>query len=132
MGNVAIKKVNYEDVQSSMGVALLISVFGNEEQSVLIEGTIRCEDEVAAVEDAIKRKFPIIVYGRHANDEKALAKCVQLMSLGSNAYLYGGGLFEWLLLQDVYGAELFLTNGTTIDHLQYKAPSILSKRYLMN
>ena len=130
MGNASIKRVNFEDVQ--MRGALLISVLPNDDQSVLIDGTVRSGEEVAAVEDAIKRKIPIIVYGRHANDEAAQAKYAQLCTLGSTAYLYGGGLFEWLLMQEVYGTDLFPTSGSTLDHLKYKAPSLFSKRYLTN
>jgi rhodanese-related sulfurtransferase len=131
MGNTPPKYVSYEDVQAVHGTALLISVLNNSDQSVLIAGTVPSNEEVAAVEDALKRKFPIIVYGRNANDTAALTKCAQLQSLGSTPYLYAGGLFEWLLLQDVYGDDVFLTEGKTVDLLRYRPPSVLSKRYLM-
>jgi len=124
MGNASPQRVSFEDVQQ--GSALLINVLANTEQSVLIAGTVKSTEEVAAVEDALKRKFPIIVYGKNANDEAAMAKCAQLQSLGSRPYLYSGGLFEWLLLQDIYGAELFPTDGTTVDLLKFR-PSKLMK-----
>ena len=130
MGNAPPKQVNFEDVQQK-GAALLISVLDNSDQSVLIANTVQSSDEVVAVEDALRRKIPIIVYGRHASDAAALAKCAQLHALGSRPYLYAGGLFEWLLLQDVFGAELFPTTGNTIDLLRYKAPATF-KLYLTN
>lgn len=132
MGNTPIQRANFEDVQSAQETALLISVFATDEQSVLIAGTIRINDEVAAVEDALKRKIPIIVYGRNVDDITAITKCAQLQSLGSKPYLYAGGLFEWLLLQDVYGNELFPTTNITVDLLRYKPKSTLMKRYLTN
>ena len=125
-------RANFEDVQSAQETALLISVFTTDEQSILIAGTIRINDEVAAVEDALKRKIPIIVYGKNVDDLAAIAKCSQLQSLGSKQYLYAGGLFEWLLLQDIYGNELFPTTNITVDILRYKPKSLLMKRYLTN
>jgi len=133
MGNAQPLRVNFEDVQAvQQGTALLINVLDNSDQSVLIAGTVKTTEEVAAVEDALRRKFPIIVYGKHANDLAAIAKCAQLHSLGSRPYLYTGGLFEWLLLQDIYGAEAFPTMGKTVDLLRYKPPTVMSKRYLTN
>ena len=35
-------------------------------------------------------------------------------------YIYSGGLFEWLLLQDVYGKDEFPTMGCELDILKYK------------
>jgi len=131
MGNTQIQRVNFEDVQAAQqGSALLINVLDNADQSVLIAGTVSTNEEVESVEDALRRKFPIIVYGRNANDEAVYAKMNQLKSLGAKPYLYTGGLFEWLLMQDIYGQELFPTKGNTVDLLQYKPSTILSKRYL--
>ena len=39
---------------------------------------------------------------------RILKKYRQLVDLGfSNVYIYTGGLFEWLLLQDIYGSTNF-------------------------
>jgi rhodanese-related sulfurtransferase len=131
MGNAPPLRVNFEDVQAvQQGAALLINVLHQDDQAVLIAGTVKPCDEVEAVNDALRRKFPIIVYGRHANDLAAEAKCAQLASLGSRPYLYAGGLFEWLLLQDVFGAEQFPTTGTKLDILEYMPSVVLTKRYL--
>ena len=41
-----------------------------------------------------------------------------------------GGLFEWLLLQDIFGKELFLTNKKNkekeVDILRYKPHPVLN------
>jgi len=41
----------------------------------------------------------------------------------ANLYVYIGGLFEWLLLQDIYGDEEFPTTSKIIDILKYKGTS---------
>ena len=45
-----------------------------------------------------------------------------------NVYIYLGGLFEWLLLQDIYGRDLFKTTKNELDILKYKPDSILQER----
>jgi hypothetical protein len=45
-------------------------------------------------------------------------------------YVYIGGLFEWLLLQDIYGDEEFPTTAKIIDILKYKGTSHIS--YISN
>ena len=65
--------------------------------------------------------MPIIVYGTNACDETVQKKCQQLLGLGfQNIYVYPGGMFEWLLLQDIYGEDLFPTIGVCKDLLEYK------------
>ena len=69
----------------------------------------------------------IIIYGKNSNDETPIKKCEQLLELGfSNIYIYAGGLFEWLLLQDIYGSELFPTTTKQNDLLKYKSQKILN------
>ena len=44
-----------------------------------------------------------------------------MQALGfTNIALYLGGLFEWLLLQDIFGFDNFPTTTKTIDILKYK------------
>ena len=131
MGNAPLQRVNFEEVQAAQqGAALIINVLHEDDQAVLIAGTVKPCDEVDAVNDALRRKFRIIVYGRHANDTAAEAKCAQLHALGARPYLYGGGLFEWLLLQDIFGAEQFPTTGTKLELLDFITKMVLTKRYL--
>ena len=54
-------------------------------------------------------------------DASTTKKYEQLISLGlKNVYVYGGGLFEWLLLQDIYGDESFPTTSKDLDILKYR------------
>ena len=55
----------------------------------------------------------------------------QLVKLGfSKVFIYPGGIFEWLCLQDIYSDENFPTNKKELDILKYKPDSILNKLYL--
>ena len=73
----------------------------------------------------------MIVYGKNCNDENIYKKYSQLTSLGFyNVYIYIGGLFEWLLLQDIYGENEFPTTKKELDLLKYKPTKILSIQYL--
>ena len=54
-------------------------------------------------------------------DPKIHTKYSQLSQYGLfNIKLYIGGLFEWLLLQEVYGSILFPTTSSELDILKYK------------
>jgi hypothetical protein len=60
-------------------------------------------------------------------------KYQQLASLGfQNVYAYMGGIFEWLLLQDIYGHEIFPTSKKELDLLRYKPPPLLNISLLTN
>jgi len=43
-----------------------------------------------------------------------------------NIYVYLGGIFEWLLLQDIYGDEEFPTTSKIIDILKYSGQNKVS------
>jgi hypothetical protein len=133
MGNAPlIRRASFEDVQYAIqGKCLLISVLGDHEQSVLVKGTVPASDEVRLVEDALSHKREILVYGLHSSDARVLAKCEQIIKLGGQPVAYVGGLFEWLLLQDIYGTDSFPTMGFTLDHLHFKPNNVLSVQYLM-
>jgi hypothetical protein len=63
----------------------------------------------------------MIVYGMHACDPTPETKHAQLRALGfSRAVIYPGGMFEYLLLQDVFGATMFPTRGRELDILRYR------------
>jgi len=49
-----------------------------------------------------------------------------------NIYIYPGGIFEWLCLQDIYGDELFPTTKKELDILKYKPRSKLNNLYITN
>jgi len=131
MGNIPIQRINFEDMQlAQKNDSLIISTLPSSEQGVLIANTISWEKEIKAVELAITKKHSVFVYGRHSNDETIYSKYEQIRKLGGKVYLYTGGLFEWLLLQDIYGYSEFPTTTKTLDLLKYKPPTLLNTKYL--
>jgi hypothetical protein len=49
----------------------------------------------------------------------------ELVQLGFyQVYIYTGGLFEWMLLQDIYGADDFPTTKKELDILKYKGNKV--------
>ena len=127
MGNspAVMRRINFEDMQTSLKQesTLIINTLESNNQSCLITGTVNVEAEISILNEALQKNkdFRIVLYGLNAADISTTKKYEQLYSLGfSNVYLYGGGLFEWLLLQDVFGVEAFPTSITNPDLLKYK------------
>ena len=125
MGNVQSKHIGFEAMQGAMRSQKNIIHVMEEAEPVLIAGTVPAAEEVAAVELAIKKKEAIIVYGKNCCDPRVDSKCAQLLKLGGNVSVYRGGLFEWLLLQDYYGAEFFPTTAAPTDLLKYSLKAAL-------
>tara|TARA_B100000035_G_scaffold276217_1_gene253718 strand:+ start:3012 stop:3422 length:411 start_codon:yes stop_codon:yes gene_type:complete len=136
MGNEqsCINKVNFEDIKKvDKNDYILINTLHSSNQQCLIVNTIPIDKEVQVVEKAIKEKKIIIIYGKNTNDYTIYKKYNQLVSMGhKNTYLYCGGLFEWLLLQDIYGGEQFKTTSNQLDILKYKSDSDLNKLLIKN
>ena len=132
MGNQIIKKVSFQDIQYAQtnDRILIISTLPEQEQSILIYKTSPISAEIHEVENAIKSKNTIIIYGKNGNDETIYFKYNQISKLGGIVYLYIGGLFEWLLLQDIYGHENFKTTNKTLDILKFKPNNVLNTKYL--
>ena len=127
MGAVpSIKRANFETVQNILENkaphCLLISVFPENEQNCLISDTLSPKREAATINQCIGGSHcQIIIYGRNSTDKRIYDKYQQLSQLGLlNVYLYAGGLFEWLLLQDIYGADQFPTTTRELDILKYR------------
>lgn len=133
-----IKKVNYDDVKLSINNNdyLLINTLPNYQQDCLIYNTINFSSEEQIINNLLSNDInkSIIIYGKNSNDETVYKKYKQLIDLGFiNVYIYLGGLFEWLLLQDIYGRELFKTTKNELDILKYKPDSILQeKRFILH
>ena len=136
MGNEqsCINKVNFEDIKKvDKNDYILINTLHSSNQQCLIVNTIPIDKEVQVVEHAIKQKKTIIIYGKNTKDNTIYKKYNQLVSMGhKNTYLYCGGLFEWLLLQDIYGGEQFKTTSNQLDILKYKSDSDLNKLLIKN
>ena len=136
MGNQqSIKKINFEDMQLAIqNKYIIINTMTMNEQDVLIEGTVNPESESDILNDCLKKgktNIHIIIYGKNSNDETTFKKYEQLLGLGFlNSYLYSGGLFEWLLLQDIYGDENFHTTKKTLDILKFRPRQLLNIRLL--
>jgi len=134
MGNSqSIQKINYEDVQyiiKNTENHLLINTLNENEQECLIPNTININKEVELINKFIKtgnKEVKIIIYGKNCNDEKIFTKYNQLNSLGFyNIYIYTGGIFEWLMLQDIYGLNEFPTTKIELDILKYKPNKVLN------
>ena len=143
---VSISKVNYEDMQcvcrtantmqqheysnyyTSSHSRLLINTLPPGMQGCLIPGTIPIDEEEVAINTMLSspdgKNREIIVYGKNANDDTVYKKYQQLIGLGfRNVCVYPGGMFEWLLLQDIYGAASFPTTSKELDLLKYKPPN---------
>ena len=139
MGNTqSIRKINFEDIQiviKNPDIYLLINTLSESEQYCLIKNTVNISDEEMLINKYLHSPtgIRIIVYGKNSNDEKIYKKYQQLLSLGfCHVFIYMGGLFEWLLLQDIYGTEEFPTTSKQLDVLKYKPVSMLNRILLEN
>lgn len=130
-------KINYEDIQYILKHPeghLLINTLSNSEQNCLITNTININAEENIINNLIKtgnKSIKIVIYGKNSNDEKVYNKYNQLSSLGFyNVFIYTGGLFEWLMLQDIYGENEFPTTKKELDILKYKSNKVLNVQLL--
>jgi len=129
-------KIGFEDVNYAIqhpDTHLIINTLTANNQECLIKTTISLEIEERTINDILQKYAQkdkrIIIYGKNSADETTEHKYRQLQSLGfSEIYVYGGGIFEWVLLQDIYGQDEFPTTKTVADILQYKPPAILRLR----
>jgi len=133
MGNSqSIKKINFEDMQTvikNAEIYLIINTLPQSDQSCLIVNTTLATDEETLINKFLKenKNIRIIIYGKNCNDDTVQKKYQQLLSLGfCNIYVYNGGIFEWLLLQDIYGKDLFPTTKKELDLLKFKANQLLN------
>tara|TARA_B100000900_G_scaffold122162_1_gene103115 strand:+ start:178 stop:603 length:426 start_codon:yes stop_codon:yes gene_type:complete len=128
----SVRKVNFEDVQYAIKQRqnyLLINTLDMNEQHCLISKTVAVSNEENLINQYLNKKINvnIIVYDKNANAPNLMKKYEQLISLGFvNIYIYPGGLFEWLLLQDIYGTEDFPTTTVERDHLKFKGKSMFT------
>jgi hypothetical protein len=122
-----LKKIGFEDMQyiiKNRTTFLIINTLPLTEQGCLIKNTISYQMEeriINGLMENLEFKRKIVVYGRNSCDETAEAKCKQLGGLGFiDVHLYVGGMFEWMLLQDVYGMDEFPTTSKVLDLLKYR------------
>ena len=124
MGNSPITKISYEDVNKIINNPsyILINTLPPNLQHCLITNTVNIQNEEQIVNENINNKYiNIVVYGMNCCDESLNTKCTQLINLGfKNIFVYVGGIFEWLLMQDIYGNDMFSTTEIELDILKYK------------
>jgi len=137
MGNQVslVPKVSYEDLQMvvyrNMHVqhsTLIINTLPPSLQHCLIKTTVDIRFEERVVNSFINKTpdIMIIVYGKNSNDITILHKYEQLVKLGfTNVHIYTGGIFEWMLLHEIYGKDLFKITKYEIDILRYRPKSVL-------
>ena len=137
MGNQVslVPKVSYEDIQMVVyqnthipHTTLIINTLPPSLQHCLIKTTVDIRYEEQLVNTFIHKNpdIMIIVYGKNSNDITILHKYEQLVKLGfTNVHIYTGGIFEWMLLYEIYGKELFKITRYEIDILRYRPKSVL-------
>lgn len=133
MGNTqSMIRISFEDMQSASKnpeTNLIINTLPESEQGCLIVGTVTVEQELMLINRYLKenKNIRIILYGKNCNDETVQKKYQQLYALGFiNVYVYQGGLFEWLMLQDIYGKDFFQTTSVQPDLLRFKPKQMLN------
>tara|TARA_Y100000816_G_C26037448_1_gene543229 strand:- start:448 stop:882 length:435 start_codon:yes stop_codon:yes gene_type:complete len=120
--------IGFEDVLYSLknkDKFIIINTLTHNEQNVLICNTLPSTEEESIINSIIQKKnisaITIIIYGKNYNDTSVEAKYDKLIECGfKDVAIYKGGLFEWLLLQDIYGKNNFPTSGKEIDILKFK------------
>ena len=122
MGNAnSIRKYNFDQLQNNSN-AIIINTLPNSSQGCLIWNTVKNTEEEHTINSLLKtnKKVNIIIYGMNCIDESIYKKYTQLLDLGFvNIGVYVGGMFEWMLLQDVFGEDLFPTTSKELDILKF-------------
>jgi len=123
------KHIGFEDVKEALKKNyILLNVLPNNMQTTLIKNTLAAESEEQTINTMINDynvpDTPVLIYGTHSCDDKPQKKYDQLRGLGlGEIYIYNGGIFEWLLLNELYGDDEF-----PIDHISSDRVDILKYR----
>ena len=129
MGNShSIQKIGFEDIQYVISNKLqssyiIISTLQHTDENCLLPCTINSSQEEDLINKLIlqNRKINIIIYGKNSCDDTVVKRYYQLLNIGFyNVFVYQGGMFEWLALQDIYGTTEFQTTTKQVDILKYK------------
>lgn len=129
----SVPKVGFEDIMDTVlknkHAYMLLNTLSPTDQDCLIADTVSAHAEESIMNQLVStnKAHYIIVYGRNANDPSLVKKYEQLTKIGfSNVYVYLGGIFEWLLLQEIYGADSFPTTSKCKDMYKYRPPKTLA------
>jgi hypothetical protein len=120
MGQVSSNpKCSFQELQKKKGDFILLNTLPLNKQSYLIKGTMPALEETQKINEYLNKNklVEIIIYGLDYQDPSISKKFIQLKTLGFvNVSVYMGGIFEWALLQEIYGSN-FPTEGTLSDPL---------------
>jgi hypothetical protein len=101
----------------------------------MIHGTLVPSDEEAHINNLIsddKLHGNIIIYGKNSCDASTYQKYIDLKNFGfTHVFVYTGGMFEWTLLQDIYGTDEFPTTSFDLDILKFKSSNMLNRANLL-
>jgi hypothetical protein len=133
------ENVGFEDIKFAIAHSnnfIIINTLSANEQDMLIKGTLPCDREETAINEQISNyrapDLPVIIYGRNCSDDSVQLKQEQLVTIGiKHVCVYAGGLFEWLLLQDIYGFDEFPTTSNCDDLLKYSSRRRIEKQLLL-
>ena len=119
-----IKLINFDYLYNNLNNnIILINTLPESEQDCLIINTLSIKDEIQEINNLLckDKNKEIIIYGKNCSDNSVFKKYLQLNNLDfKNIKIYNGGLFEWLLLQDIYGNDKFITTENIVDILKFK------------
>lgn len=123
----SLKIINFEDMQEAIQKKfIIINVLPPDQQDCLISNTLPIHLEEKTINDIVQASDTvhktIVIYGKNCGDYSILEKKnKQFIALGFfNVFVYLGGLFEWVLLQDIYGVEDFPTSKRVLDIIQFR------------
>ena len=137
VGPSHIEKANFEDIQGAIeNNNIIINTLFHSEQKCLIRNTHDSHNEEHIINELFNKKnfsTIIFIYGKNSNDYSAYEKFFQLQKMGfTKIFLYTGGMFEWLCLQDIYGTDNFPTTSQELDIYKYRPQSSLQMKYITN
>lgn len=132
----SVSRIGFDDILIALKDRtkyIFISTMPLELQNALIPNTIPCIDEAMTINRIIDEfsatKYIFIVYGKNACDDTSSKKYQQLRNLGfSNVHVFPGGMFEYILLNDMYGEKLFPISGSNGIGIPDKVVDIMEYR----
>ena len=124
-------RITFEDMQNVLrDTSCTIITTLKSSHDCFILRTIKLDGEENYINHLIdNNKFhtKIVIYGMNLHDTTVETKRLQLQKHGfTKVYIYTGGLFEWMLLQEIYSKEHFPTTKTDLDIYKYRPRSVLN------
>jgi hypothetical protein len=125
--------IGFEDVLYAIkhnDTYILLNTLSSDAQDCLIKSTLSIDMEEPTINQLINQSLQqtkrVIIYGKNGTDDTVNKKYQQMIDLGfSEIYIYTGGLFEWMLLQDIYGSDEIPTTRQVLDILKYRPKGCL-------